>query len=415
MPSRRLIRFCPVDPAANAAARGHHRRLAPARDRMPAAAVGPGQLAARHRPRAPGRPGPRRAGGWAARRRGGVEGLIHEYALSSQEGVALMCLAEALLRIPDDATRDALIRDKIGGGDWRAHLGHSPSLFVNAATWGLLLTGRLTATSSERSLSAALTRLIARGGEPLIRTGVDLAMRLMGEQFVAGQTIDEALANGRALEEQGFRYSYDMLGEAAVTDAATPSYLRRLRAGDPRHRPRRRGPRHLRRPGHLGQALGAASALQPRAARARAGRALSAPEGIGRAGAAPRHRPQHRCRGGRPAGDLARPAGAALLRARAGRLERHRLRRPGLPEARALRDRLADRPRAPQPASADGAAGQGRLLGQRDQARAGRRAGRTSRSSRARHPHRRLLPRLRAQAAGRARRAFIRSSPPTTR
>ena len=76
---------------------------------------------------------------------GGVEGLIHEYALSSQEGVALMCLAEALLRIPDDETRDALIRDKIGGGDWRAHLGHSPSLFVNAATWGLLLTGRLTA------------------------------------------------------------------------------------------------------------------------------------------------------------------------------------------------------------------------------------------------------------------------------
>jgi RHH-type proline utilization regulon transcriptional repressor/proline dehydrogenase/delta 1-pyrroline-5-carboxylate dehydrogenase len=148
---------------------------------------------------------------------GGVEGLIHEYALSSQEGVALMCLAEALLRIPDDETRDALIRDKVGGGDWRAHLGHSPSLFVNAATWGLLLTGRLTATSSEQGLSAALTRLIARGGEPLIRHGVNLAMRLMGEQFVAGQTIDEALANARRLEAEGFRYSYDMLGEAAVT------------------------------------------------------------------------------------------------------------------------------------------------------------------------------------------------------
>ena len=100
---------------------------------------------------------------------GGVEGLIHEYALSSQEGVALMCLAEALLRIPDDETRDALIRDKIGGGDWEAHLGHSRSLFVNAATWGLLLTGKLTATHSERGLSAALTRLVAKGGEPLIR------------------------------------------------------------------------------------------------------------------------------------------------------------------------------------------------------------------------------------------------------
>jgi RHH-type transcriptional regulator, proline utilization regulon repressor / proline dehydrogenase / delta 1-pyrroline-5-carboxylate dehydrogenase len=155
---------------------------------------------------------------------GGVEGLIHEYALSSQEGVALMCLAEALLRIPDDDTRDALIRDKIGGGDWRAHLGHSPSLFVNAATWGLLLTGRLTATSSEHGLSSALSRLIARGGEPLIRRGVNLAMRLMGEQFVAGQTIDEALANGRRLEAKGFRYSYDMLGEAAVTAAQAEHY-----------------------------------------------------------------------------------------------------------------------------------------------------------------------------------------------
>jgi RHH-type proline utilization regulon transcriptional repressor/proline dehydrogenase/delta 1-pyrroline-5-carboxylate dehydrogenase len=160
---------------------------------------------------------------------GGVEGLIQEYALSSQEGVALMCLAEALLRIPDDETRDALIRDKIGGGDWRAHLGHSPSLFVNAATWGLLLTGRLTATSSERNLSAALTRLIARGGEPLIRGGVNLAMRLMGEQFVAGQTIDEALANGRPLEERGFRHSYDMLGEAAVTAGQAEQYMQAYR------------------------------------------------------------------------------------------------------------------------------------------------------------------------------------------
>jgi RHH-type transcriptional regulator, proline utilization regulon repressor / proline dehydrogenase / delta 1-pyrroline-5-carboxylate dehydrogenase len=160
---------------------------------------------------------------------GGVEGLIHEYALSSQEGVALMCLAEALLRIPDDDTRDALIRDKIGGGDWRAHLGHSPSLFVNAATWGLLLTGRLTATSSEQGLSAALVRLIGRGGEPLIRTGVNIAMRLMGEQFVAGQTIDEALDNGRDREAEGFRHSYDMLGEAAVTAEQAYQYMQAYR------------------------------------------------------------------------------------------------------------------------------------------------------------------------------------------
>lgn len=149
----------------------------------------------------------------------GVEALIHEYSLSSQEGVALMCLAEALLRIPDRATRDALIRDKIGEGDWEAHLGHSPSLFVNAATWGLLITGRLAATSSGKTLSTALARLIARGGEPLIRKGVDIAMRMMGEQFVIGQTIGEALANSRKMEAGGFRYSYDMLGEAAMTAA----------------------------------------------------------------------------------------------------------------------------------------------------------------------------------------------------
>ncbi|MFI4998734.1 MAG: trifunctional transcriptional regulator/proline dehydrogenase/L-glutamate gamma-semialdehyde dehydrogenase [Reyranellales bacterium] len=156
---------------------------------------------------------------------GGIEGLIHEYTLSSQEGVALMCLAEALLRIPDDETRNALIRDKIGGGDWQAHLGHSRSLFVNAATWGLLLTGKLAATHSEHGLSAALTRLVAKGGEPLIRHGVNLAMRLMGEQFVSGQTIEEALDNGRPWVAKGFRYSYDMLGEAAVTAGQAERYL----------------------------------------------------------------------------------------------------------------------------------------------------------------------------------------------
>ncbi|WP_193184094.1 trifunctional transcriptional regulator/proline dehydrogenase/L-glutamate gamma-semialdehyde dehydrogenase [Nisaea sediminum] len=157
---------------------------------------------------------------------GGVEGLIHEYDLSSQEGVALMCLAEALLRIPDRQTRDALIRDKISGGDWKSHLGHSPSLFVNAATWGLVVTGRLTSTQSEESMGAALTKLIGRGGEPLIRSGVDVAMRMMGEQFVTGQTISEALANSRSMEKKGFRYSYDMLGEAATTAEDAARYLK---------------------------------------------------------------------------------------------------------------------------------------------------------------------------------------------
>ncbi len=153
----------------------------------------------------------------SAGRAGLVQGLLQEYALSSQEGVALMCLAEALLRIPDTATRDALIRDKIARGQWQAHAGRSPSLFVNAATWGLLLTGKLVSTHSESSMSALLTRLIAKGGEPMIRKGVDMAMRMMGEQFVTGETIQNALDHARGLEAQGFRYSYDMLGEAAMT------------------------------------------------------------------------------------------------------------------------------------------------------------------------------------------------------
>lgn len=156
---------------------------------------------------------------------GRVDGLVREYALSTQEGVALMCLAEALLRIPDRPTREALIRDKIAAGDWRAHIGHSPSLFVNAATWGLVVTGTLSTTNSERGLSSALTRLIGKGGEPLIRKGVEIAMRLLGEQFVTGQTIGEALANARRMEAKGFRYSYDMLGEAAMTAEDAARYL----------------------------------------------------------------------------------------------------------------------------------------------------------------------------------------------
>jgi RHH-type proline utilization regulon transcriptional repressor/proline dehydrogenase/delta 1-pyrroline-5-carboxylate dehydrogenase len=155
-------------------------------------------------------------------RASGVDALMHEFSLSSEEGIALMCLAEALLRIPDHQTADRLIADKISKGDWKKHLGESPSLFVNAATWGLLITGKLVSTSSEHGLGSALTRLIARGGEPLIRKGVDLAMRMLGNQFVTGQTIDEALANSRENEARGYRYSYDMLGEAALTanDAA---------------------------------------------------------------------------------------------------------------------------------------------------------------------------------------------------
>jgi RHH-type proline utilization regulon transcriptional repressor/proline dehydrogenase/delta 1-pyrroline-5-carboxylate dehydrogenase len=164
--------------------------------------------------------------GTGAGREGLVQGLIQEFSLSSQEGVALMCLAEALLRVPDNATRDALIRDKLGDADWGSHLGRSGSLFVNAATWGLLVTGKLVATHSEAGLAGALARAVGKSGEPLIRKGVDMAMRLMGDQFVTGETIREALHNARSREREGFRYSYDMLGEAALTAADAARYLR---------------------------------------------------------------------------------------------------------------------------------------------------------------------------------------------
>jgi RHH-type proline utilization regulon transcriptional repressor/proline dehydrogenase/delta 1-pyrroline-5-carboxylate dehydrogenase len=161
----------------------------------------------------------------AGGRQGLVQGLLQEFSLSSQEGVALMCLAEALLRIPDKATRDALIRDKIANGNWSQHLGQSPSMFVNAASWGLLITGKLVATHNEAGLSSSLNRLIGKSGEPVIRKGVDMAMRLMGEQFVTGETIGEALANASSMESKGFRYSYDMLGEAALTEEDAKRYL----------------------------------------------------------------------------------------------------------------------------------------------------------------------------------------------
>ena len=156
---------------------------------------------------------------------GGVDALMLEFSLDSREGVALMCLAEALLRIPDAATRDRLIRDKISRGDWSTHVGASPSLFVNAAAWGLLVTGKIVDTRSEGTLEQALASLLRKGGEPLIRKGVDLAMRLLGRQFVTGRTIDEALANAREREARGYTFSFDMLGEAAMTAADADRYF----------------------------------------------------------------------------------------------------------------------------------------------------------------------------------------------
>jgi RHH-type proline utilization regulon transcriptional repressor/proline dehydrogenase/delta 1-pyrroline-5-carboxylate dehydrogenase len=164
-----------------------------------------------------------------ARRRdtGGLDAFMHEYDLSSQEGVALMCLAEALLRIPDDDTAEALIRDKIADADWQRHLGDSESLFVNASTWGLMLTGKVVRLEErwKGDVSGFFGRVVSRVGEPIVREAMTHAMRIIGRQFVMGRTIDEALARGGEAERKGYRHSYDMLGEAARTMADADRYM----------------------------------------------------------------------------------------------------------------------------------------------------------------------------------------------
>lgn len=155
-----------------------------------------------------------------------VESFMRQYDLSSEEGVLLMCVAEALLRIPDTATADKLIRDKLGDANWKKHLGQSESLFVNASTWGLILTGKLVnlAEETRRDFTGALKRLAGRAGEPAIRLAVRQAMRIMGHQFVMGQTIDEALDRCAQKEYAVYRYSYDMLGESALTRETAERY-----------------------------------------------------------------------------------------------------------------------------------------------------------------------------------------------
>jgi RHH-type proline utilization regulon transcriptional repressor/proline dehydrogenase/delta 1-pyrroline-5-carboxylate dehydrogenase len=165
-------------------------------------------------------------------RQGGLDAFLHEYALSSREGIVLMCLAEALLRIPDADTADRLIRDKIGGADWEKHIGRSESLFVNASTWALMLTGRIVGPEPEGGgdWAGVMKRLLARSGEPVIRAAVVQAMRIMGRQFVMGRTIAEALERAGQAERQGYRHSYDMLGEAARTAADAARYMDSYRA-----------------------------------------------------------------------------------------------------------------------------------------------------------------------------------------
>ena len=162
---------------------------------------------------------------------GGLDAFLHEYELSSREGVVLMCLAEALLRIPDAETANLLIKDKLADADWRRHLGSSESLFVNASTWALMLTGRVIRMEQQgEDLAGVLRRLVARSGEPVIRQAVTQAMRILGRQFVMGRTIEEALDRARAQEKRGYRYSYDMLGESARTVRDAERYDRAYRA-----------------------------------------------------------------------------------------------------------------------------------------------------------------------------------------
>ena len=152
-----------------------------------------------------------------------MESFLGEFGLSTKEGVALMCLAEALLRVPDAETIDALISDKISPADWGTHLGHSSSSLVNASTWALMLTGRVLAPEDE-SLTGVLRGVVRRLGEPVVRTAVGQAMKEMGRQFVLGRTIDEAVERAGGMERKGYCYSYDMLGEAARTEADARRY-----------------------------------------------------------------------------------------------------------------------------------------------------------------------------------------------
>ena len=158
---------------------------------------------------------------------GGIEEFMQEYELSSQEGLVLMCLAEALLRIPDAKTADKLIADKIGGAQWQKHIGNSSSLFVNASTWGLMLTGTLLdpETAAKTDSLAYLTRLVSKAGEPVIRKAMRHAMKIMGKQFVLGRDIAEAMKVAAPMRKAGYRFSFDMLGEAAHTMKDAQKYF----------------------------------------------------------------------------------------------------------------------------------------------------------------------------------------------
>jgi RHH-type proline utilization regulon transcriptional repressor/proline dehydrogenase/delta 1-pyrroline-5-carboxylate dehydrogenase len=158
---------------------------------------------------------------------GTLDAFLQEFGLSNKEGVALMCLAEALLRVPDEATADQLIAEKIRSGDWGSHQGASSSRFVNASVWGLMLTGRVVALGSETTEDTGswVKTLTRKLGEPAVRRAILQAMRIMGGQYVLGRTIEEAIRKGRAANSPGTRFSFDMLGEGARTASDAQRYF----------------------------------------------------------------------------------------------------------------------------------------------------------------------------------------------
>jgi len=242
-----------------------------------------------------------------------LDALLRQYSLDTQEGLMLMCLAEALLRVPDAATADALIRDKLNAAEWERHLGQSDNVLVNFAAWGLVMTGKVVdPETADGRPKNVIGRLLKRSGEPVIRAAMNQAMKLMGKQFVLGRTIAEALKNGRPEREKGYTYSFDMLGEAALTAEDAAKYMADYRQAVETVGAER-GNRGRRAAGRAGattvgvdQAVGAAPALRSRSARAGAQRAVRQRPRASHPGPPPGCRYHYRCRGSRPPGAVAR-------------------------------------------------------------------------------------------------------------
>jgi RHH-type proline utilization regulon transcriptional repressor/proline dehydrogenase/delta 1-pyrroline-5-carboxylate dehydrogenase len=300
--------------------------------------------------------------GMRAHKPSGVDAFLHAYDLGSDEGIAMMCLAEALLRIPDAHTADELIADKLSGPDWSEKLGRSDSAFVNAATFSLLLTGKVLEGAQDRSdnWKAALGRAVGRLGEPVVRTAVREAMKILGRNFVFGRTIDEALKRAEPERRKGLSHSFDMLGEAAKTYEDAERYADAYRGALDRIAKEARG--GFRKSPGISVKL---TALHPRFEYTHRDEALAQVIPVARA--------------------LALKAAKADVHFTIDAEEADRLEL----QMDVFEALLAD----------DEPSGEGRLLGHRDQARAGRRAGRLP-SVDSESRDRRLIPRLRQEDAG---------------